>query len=163
MRRTLGAVNLLPASAGDTGRIPFAGNVFDSFACQHVGQRRAKLGGFRLERNALLCVAEWSTHGLPLPICGFMGPLAALRGVLGFPTRHRAKDACSNVSRLVALMAVIMVAVCRFRRAAHHAHHRESPRGDEPHDQDCRNDEEYDVEPGGVIPRDPGLHDRGTA
>src|SRR5271156_3531365 len=62
---------------------------------------------------------------------------------------------------LVALMAVIVVTVCRLGGAAHHAHHRYSPGGDEPDDQRCRDNKKDDVEPGGVVPRDRSLHDRG--
>ena len=63
----------------------------------------------------------------------------------------------------VAVMAVIVMTIRRRGGAAHHVHHRQSARREEPRDQYGGDDQEGDVEPGGVVPRDRRLHHRGVA
>ena len=74
-------------AAGECGfetlSVPFCRDSADTFAAQHVGDRGAECGGFRLQRCAVWAVSERAVNRLPFARFGFLNvePDAALTHV----------------------------------------------------------------------------------
>ena len=88
--------------------------------------------------------SPWSRYGrvskTPWMLCRWTGETRSIAttGRREHPTPHDHRSAIAKPAlderQSVALMAVMMVAICRLGGAAHHAQHRHAPRGEEPDD-----------------------------